>query len=178
LHTLVSYIRLMLPFIYFILVMKCGNWRNWKKYYPSILFVICVDFFICILTYKYSLWEFQPSFLIPNHTTAEFLLVFTFLPAMALIYLSRYPFKLKWTIQFRYVMIWTLIYDVIEFIFVKARLIIYQHGWNYWWSCLVWLFIFIGLRLHHTKPLLAWALCFSCTIFLILFFHIPISKIK
>ena len=177
-HTLLSYIRIVLPFIYMAGTWRFGDWRNWKKYYPTILFIISVDFFISILMYESPLWTIQGSLLIPNHTIADFFMVFLSFSQMVLIYLSNYPYKSKWYRQFIYVGLWALLYILIEIIFMYAKLISYQNGWNIWWSMLVWIFMFIGLRLHHTKPLWAWLLCFVCTTFLIIYFHIPITKLR
>jgi hypothetical protein len=178
LHTIASYLRLAFPFILLIGVWRFGDWKNWKKYYPTILFIISVDFFISILTYEYPLWTFHGAILIPNHTITDFLIAFTGLSQMALIYLSRYPYKSEWYRQLVYVALWASSYILIEFIFMFAKLITYNHGWNIGWSILVWFFVFIGLRLHYTKPLWAWLLCFLCTAFMIIYFHIPISKLK
>jgi hypothetical protein len=178
LHTIISYLRLVFPFILLIGVWRFGDWKNWKKYYPTILFIICVDFFISILTYEYPLWTFQRSLLIPNHTITDFFITFTSFTQMVLIYLSRYPYKSRWYWQLVYVVLWVIFFSLIEIIFKFAKLITYDHGWNIGWSILIWLFIFSGLRLHHTKPLWAWLLCFSCTAFLIIYFHIPITKLR
>jgi hypothetical protein len=178
LHTIVSYIRMVLPFIYMVGTWRFGDWRNWKKYYPTILFIISVDFFISILMYEYPLWTIQGSLLIPNHTIADFLMVFACFSQMVLIYLSRYPYKSNWYRQLVYIALWAIFYILVEIIFMSAKLIYYHHGWSIWWSTLVWVFMFIGLRLHHTKPLLAWLLCFACTAFLIIYFHIPITKFR
>jgi hypothetical protein len=178
LHTIVSYIRMALPFIYLVVAWRFGDWKNWRKYYPTILFIISVDFFISILMYKFPLWTFHRSLLIPNHTITDFILTFTCFPQMVLIYLSRYPYKSAWYKQLVYVVLWVIFYILNEIIFMFAKLISYHHGWNIRWSILVWIFMFIGLRLHHTKPLWAWLLCFACTAFLIIYFHIPITKMR
>lgn len=176
LHTIVSYIRMMLPIIYIVLAWRFGDWKNWKKYYPTILFIISVDFFISNLLKDYPLWTFHGSLLIPNHTIADFMIAFTCFSPMVLIYLSRYPYRKEWYRQFVYIFLWFILYNIVEAIFFFAHLITYHHGWNFWWSSIVWVFMFIGLRLHHTKPLLAWLLCFTCTVFLIIYFQIPIYK--
>ena len=178
LHTIVSYIRMAFPFLYLIGTWRFGDWKNWKKYYPTILFLISVDFFISILIYDYPLWTLEGSFIFPNHTIIDFMMTLVCFPQMVLIYLSRFPYKSEWVKQLLYVTIWIITYIIIEMIFMSAKLISYHHGWNMWWSFLVWIFMFMGLRLHHTKPLWAWLLCFVCTAFLIIYFHIPITKFR
>jgi hypothetical protein len=178
LHTIISYLRLVSPFILMIGVWRFGDWKNWQKYYPTILFMISVDFFISILMYEYPLWTFHGSLFIPNNTITDFFITFTFFSQVVLIYLSRYPYKSEWYRQLVYVALWVIFFSLYELIFKFAKLISYNHGWNFRWSILVWLFMFIGLRLHHTNPLWAWLFCFSGTAFLIIYFHIPITKLR
>ena len=178
LHTAISYLRVVLPFIYMIGFWRFGDWSNWKKYYPTILFIISVDFFISILMYEHPLWTFRGSLFIPNHTIADFILTFLSFPSLTLVYLSLYPYQSSWTKQVLYLSLWFGFMVFMEVLFLFAKLISYNHGWNFGWSCVVWLFLFIGLRLHHTRPLWAWLLCFLCTAFLILYFHIPVTKFR
>ncbi|MFC4802269.1 MULTISPECIES: CBO0543 family protein [Neobacillus] len=178
LHTVVSYLRFALPFLYLLGSWRWGDWRNWKEYYPTILFFVTVNFFISIIMYEYPLWTYKESFFIPNHTIVDFIIAFLIFPQMAFIFLSKYPFQASLLKQIGYASIWVIFGIAIESLFKAANLISYDHGWNFWWSLIVWIFMFFGLRLHHTRPILAWFLCFACTIFLILYFHIPITKYK
>ena len=162
LHTVVSYLRMVLPFIYIICTWRFADWRNWRKYYPTILFIISVDFFISVLMYEYPLWTFRGSLIITNHTIADFFLTFIMFPNLTLLYLSLYPYQSHLPKQALYIGSWFIFEVMMEYLFRSANLISYTHGWNYGWSCVVWLFLFIGLRLHHTRPLWAWvrfALC-------------------
>jgi len=178
LHTFVSYLRWILPFVYITGAWRFGDWRNWRKYYPTVLFIISVDFLVSILMYPYPLWTYEPSLWIPNHTICDFLFTFTFFAPIAFIYLSRYPYRSKWYKQALYTAVWVVIECTVEGIVFLARLITYHNGWNFGWSCVVWLFLFTGLYLHHRNPLWAWLLCFSLTLFLILYFHMPITHYK
>ncbi|WP_396897317.1 CBO0543 family protein [Neobacillus bataviensis] len=178
LHTIVSYVRLFLPIFYAIGAWKFGDWRHWKKYYPTILFIISVDFFISIIMYRYPLWTFRKSFFNPNHTIFDFIVAFTFFAPIVLIFLSRYPYKSMWYKQVLYISAWVIFEVFIEAMIFSAKLITYHNGWNFWWSSVVWVFLFFGVRLHHTRPLWAWLVCFVCTAFLIIYFHIPITKFR
>jgi hypothetical protein len=178
LHTVAAYFRMVVPFLYLIGSWRFGDWRNWKKYYPTALYIVCVDFFVSLIMYDYPLWTFHGALLIPNHTVADFLISMTVFTQIAFIYLSNYPFYYQWYKQVIYIAFWVIFEVVSESIFMHAKLITYDHGWNFGWSILVWVFMFIGLRLHQTKPLLAWLLCFAGVAFLILYFHIPITEYR
>ncbi|WP_442862445.1 CBO0543 family protein [Bacillus sp. USDA818B3_A] len=154
---------------------KYGDWRNWKRYYPTILFYICVNLGISYLTYDFPLWRYSDKFL-NSHKITDYIHTIISFPALLFLYLSNLPLKSSRFKQIVYILCFVIILCIIEAIFRFAKEILYFNGWNYWWSVLVWLFMFIGVRLHYTKPLWAWLLCFVCTAFLIFYFHIPMKS--
>jgi hypothetical protein len=170
-----SYIRLLFAFLYLIASWCFGDWRNWRKYYPTILFVIIVNFATCILTYNHSLWYFEKTLFMPNNTLINFFISFTSFP---LIYLSQYPFKSRPSWQLAYIAFWVVLSVLFEGVFLLTKLITYHNGWNFGWSILVWLNMFISLRLHYTRPLWAWLLFFGGTIFMVWYFHVPILTLN
>jgi len=176
LHTTMGYLRLLMPFIYLVGVWKLGDWKNRRNYYPTILFYLSVSFGISYLTSNYPLWRYQPTPFIPNHKIADFLLTLTTYISVVFLYLSHYPYKSSKKRQVFYLFGCLLFLSIIEGVFRLGRLMEYYHGWNYPWSIVVWLFTLIGVRVHLSKPIWAWLLCIVCTMFLILFFHIPVTK--
>lgn len=44
--------RIILVLVFVIIAWKWGDWKNWKLYYPTILFMILGDFVYIFLTYK------------------------------------------------------------------------------------------------------------------------------
>lgn len=155
-----------------------GDWRNWRNYYPTILFTIIANFLITMLTYNHSLWHFEKTLFIPNHVLADIFMKFLNYPAMVLLYLARYPYNSRLSKQLTYLISWVIVFSLIEWMFVLTKITTHHNGWNMWWSIIVWLFMFVGFRIHHTKPLWAWLLCFVCTAFLIFYFRLPITKLK
>ncbi|MGG1675397.1 CBO0543 family protein [Neobacillus sp. NRS-1170] len=178
LHTFASFLRLVIPFLYLLAAWRFGDWKNWRKYYSSILFLISVDFGMSLLTYNFSLWTFQKSFLVPNHTITDFLITFFVLSPMVFIFLSKYPFNSSMIWQIVYGAVWVIFSTFMESFFKAAELITYHHGWNLLWSILVWMFMYFGLRVHFSKPFWAWLLCFACVFFIKIYFHIPIRNMK
>lgn len=149
---------------------KWGDWRNWRLYYSTILFMILMDLIYNFLTYKYSMWEFETSFdkmLLPNHTTVSFLVEFIYFSSTVLIYLRYYPTKKSK--QPFYIAFWIAFYSSIEYIsFVTWKGISYHNGWNIWWSIIINSLAFPILKLHYKQPLWAW----FCSIIIITFFWI------
>jgi hypothetical protein len=174
----IEYSSLILTFLTIMLAWRFSDWRNWKKYYPSILFTIALNLVITLLTYNHSLWYFHGTLLLSNHVLADLWMKFFIYPPMILTYLSLYPFKERFSKQVGYIVIWTLIWGGIEGYYVLVELITHHYGWNMWWSFLIWVLMFSGIRLHHTRPLLTWFLCFLITVFMIIHFDIPITELK
>ncbi|MBA2940138.1 hypothetical protein HZF08_17630 [Paenibacillus sp. CGMCC 1.16610] len=175
---IVSYLPVIMALLCLIAAWLFGDWRNWKTYYPTILFAICVDFLVSLLSYNYSLWVFHKSAVTPNHTIADFMIAFSNLPCIVMVYLHKYPLKSRPLRQVIYIAIWSAVFTCVEGLFLLIKMLTYHNNWNFWWSIAVWVFMFIGLRLHFTRPLWAWLLCVAGVVFLILYFHIPIAKMK
>lgn len=168
----------MIPLIYMIGAWRFGDWKHFEKYYPSILFFLSVEFGISYLTSDYRFWIFEKGLLTPNHKITEYFLAFTSFPSIVFLYLSRYPNDSSWMKRIMYVVGWIMITSLFESIFKFGRMISYHNGWNFYWSIVVWIFMFVSIRLHYSKPLWAWLLCFACTAFMILYFHIPVAKME
>jgi hypothetical protein len=75
---------------YLIIGFIWGDWRNWKKYYPTILFFIIGDFLYNFLLYKKSMWFFH-DLILPNHTMITLLTMIISYTGTVLIYLGRFP---------------------------------------------------------------------------------------
>ncbi|WP_420489656.1 CBO0543 family protein [Neobacillus vireti] len=171
---LISIFRLLLTSFYLLAIWKIGDWKNWKNYYPTLLFYISVNLGICYLIDDFPLWRYRDTLFINNHKIIDFFNTLIAFPALIFLYLSLFPVKSSWSRQVFYMICFMLIEILVEGVFMYGKLIVYSNGWNFWWSALVWIFIFIGVRLHFIKPLWAWVLSFTCTGFLILYFDIQI----
>jgi hypothetical protein len=159
-----------------ILGWKWGDWRNWEKYYPTILFMIVGNFLYNILTYNYPMWLYEEKFL-PNHTLIEMVHSFVVFPVVVLIFLPRFPEK-NISQKIGYVLRWVIIFVSVEWLMTKFNLFTYHNGWNIGWSILFNIVMFTTLRIHYKKPLLAWVISVFVVIFLMVFFDVPIDKMK
>jgi hypothetical protein len=163
-------------FLWILAAWRWGDWRNWKKYHSTMLYMIVFSLLYEVLTYNYSLWKFS-DFILPTHTLNSLAVTFIGFPCSVLIFLSRFPknHRIK---QIIYVSFWAILYIAIEYFFVGISLFHYHHGWNIWWSAFLDAIIFPMLLLHHKKPLAAYLISFLMIIFYFLFFNVPISKMK
>lgn len=119
--------------LYLIAGMIWGDWRNWKKYYPTILFLIVGDFLYNFLLYKKPMWLFH-DIILPNHTMITLLSMTISYAATVLIYLGRFPDG--WGKRFLWFLLWSGIFLSFEYINSKFGFISYYNGWNIWWSAL------------------------------------------
>ena len=160
---MVDIIAWYLPFILTILLLlvtwRYGDWRNWRKYYQTILFIVLVNLFSYVLTFDYPLWLFHESFFIPNRMINEFRLDFLFMPAIILFYLTNYPYGVGRLRQLVYIVGWGTFWTSTEAFYVYNNVYTYHNGWNIWWSSVVWYLMFVGMVIHHMYPPWAWLIC-------------------
>ncbi len=149
---------------------RWGDWRNWEKYYSTILYFILISILQTLVTYDHYLWKFNPTPALPllnNHFAITIAVSFVVFTCTTLIYLGNYPNNHH---QYWYILLWICFYTFIEIITIKAGLITYHHGWSLGWSIVVNLLTFPMLRLHLSRPLLTWVFTFIFfTVFCVIF---------
>jgi hypothetical protein len=154
-----------------------GDWRNWQKYYSTILFTYVVNLVELVLTYNYTLWRFHDSLPgLPNHVPTVFVILFINFTSSILIFLGRFPHR-KWQ-QLLWTLLFIAINSLLEWIALPTHHITYDHGWTFGWSVAINCLMYLILRLHYTRPPLAWAVTLACFVFFIWHFHIPIRGLK
>lgn len=154
---------------------RWGDWRNWQRYYPTILFFIVGDFLYNFLLYNKTMWLFH-DVILPNHTTITLLSMAVSYTATVLIYLGRFPDG--WLQRLLWFLLWCGIFLLGEYCNSKFGFITYHNGWSIGWSVLFTGIIFMILPLHHKNPLLAWGLSLVVIVSLLLIFDVPISSMK
>jgi hypothetical protein len=154
--------------LFLLAALRWGDWRNWRRYYPTILFFIGGDLLKNALLHDHRMWIYQETIvgekLLFGHLVINFLVMAVIYPSTILIYLGKFPIeKSKWIL---WILFWVLLYIAMEFINIQFDVINHYHGWNIWWSLIFDFVMFFILWIHHHKPLLAWA--FSITWLIIL----------
>lgn len=172
-------------FVYNLLLLsvalKWGDKKNWRKYYPTILFFILVDLFANFVVVKHPLWIYQETIfgmeILQNHTIINLMIMFVAYPSTILIYIGQFPNKTLHKIF--WILLWIFIYTSIEFINLHyLDLINHFNGWTMTWSVLFNVVMFSTLKIHQERPLIAWIICVLWTITLFIVFDIPISQMK
>lgn len=167
--------------LFLIVGVKWGDWRNWRDYYPTILFFIIGDLLKNFLLYNYRMWTYQETIIgesiLRNHTFISLMIMFIVYPVTILIYLGRFPKSIQK--QILWISLWVFIYISIEYINLHyLNLINHHNGWNIGWSLLFTIFMFIMFRIHFKQPLWAWGLSVIWIILLWRIFDVPLERIK
>jgi hypothetical protein len=154
-------VRLIIFTVFLFSAWRWGDWKNWTRYYSTILFVILVSILETLITHNHFLWKFHPDPFMPflyNHFLISIAMAFVVFSSTVLIYLGNYPKNKK---QFAYVLMWVLIYSVVEVITSNFGLLSYHNGWSIFWSVVINIIMFPLIRLHYTRPLLTWFITFG-----------------
>lgn len=155
---------------------KLGD-RNWQKYYPTILFGALGNALYDLICYNYPLWQMKPNGL-PVSMIPILLLILIGMPLSTWIYLSIYPFEKGLNVQIFYIGIFVVLFTLLEYLSVLGGAISYHHNWNLGWSALFSIIMFIMLRLHYSRPLLALLLSSVIAFILCIIFNVTIDKMK
>lgn len=172
-----SYVRIGFTLVLLILFWRYGAWKSWRQYSPTIVFLMVVNLAASFIMYEYPLWYFEKSNFFPNNKIVVLWLTFMIFPLIYSLYLSRYPHQSKWIKQVGYILLWVVMFSLLEGLFKFMKLITYHNGWHFWWSVVVWLIFFVVTILHYTKRRLsAWFICIGFSVFVIFYFNLPITK--
>ncbi|MGY3717475.1 CBO0543 family protein [Sutcliffiella cohnii] len=90
--------------VYFLLAYFFVDWKNWRDYYPTILYFIVFNLLYNFIFYNYTLWKYRAvtvDWL--NHTIIDISFTFIIVPIVLMIYLRYYPEGKK---QFLYLAVW------------------------------------------------------------------------
>jgi hypothetical protein len=148
---------------------KWGKWRNWKEYYPTILYVITGDLAYNVLFMENRLWEYVWPI---HHRYADLFYCFLVFPPAVILFLSHCPKGWKKTIP--YVLAWTAFYSAIEFLAVKLGYFRHLNRWNMAYSAAMYFFAFVLIKLHTVHPLIVWPVSFGFAVLTMLLFGQPL----
>lgn len=168
--------RLLLGVLTIFFTVRFTKWRNWREYYPTILFMIAVNLTASCITHNQRLWIFCESSFLTTHMISDLFHTFITFPCTVLLYLSHYPRQR--THQVYYTLTWAFLYSWAEFCFACLGLVTYTNGWSLAWSVIFNCVMFPILRVHHSNPLLAWALSITVTIFIWYHFNFSLDMLN
>lgn len=153
---------------------KLGDWRNWRKYYSTILFFILSSVVCIVLTYNHPLWLYKSVIL--SHTFTDLFISITVYPSTILVFLPHLPKRM--TNSILHVSFYVAVYTIAEFIAVKLGCFTYFNGWSIWHTLIFNYIMFPILILHYKKPLYAWLFALISPHILFIILKIPYSIIR
>ena len=169
-------VAIVLSISWIIAAMKFGD-RDWSKYYPSMLFAALGNALYEILCYKYQLWTMEPNGVVYS-IIPMLLLILVGMPLSTWVFLSKYPYKLSIYIKGIYVSFFVVVFIVLEYVAVKLGSISYHNGWNLGWSLFFVIVMFIVIRIHFTRPILALLISIPFSLVLCMIFEVTLDKMK
>ena len=153
---------------------KWGDWRNWRLYYPTMLFYVIGQLTETIITDDKTLWSIHG--LMWNDALADYFMAFFIFPFIIILFLSNYPKKI--TRQILRILIFVFALSLIEYTAQISNVITYHNGWSFGWSILLYIGMLPLLRLHYKNSLLALVIFFALIGTGIVYFGIPIGDLK
>ncbi|WP_420841513.1 CBO0543 family protein [Desulfosporosinus fructosivorans] len=157
-----------------LICLKWGDWRNWRKYYPTILYVIIWDLLYNFFTVNHPLWRFEHPVL--KHTFSDLLIAFVSFPCYILLFLPYIP-KESRVKKILHIANWAFILSLLEATSIPLQSITYHNGWNYWWSVGFNVTMFSMISLHYKNPLLAWPISALLFLVVMIIFKLPLSSL-
>jgi hypothetical protein len=166
--------RPILAIMFFLFCLKWGDWKNWRKYYPTMLYTVVWDLLNNFFTVNYPLWRLDHPIL--KQTFSELIIAFVYYPSSILLYLPYVPREsiVKQILQIAF---WTLLFSLLEGIAITTHNISYYNGWNFWWSVGFNVIAFSMIRLHYENPLLAWPISVLLFLIFMIIFKLPLSSL-
>ena len=153
---------------------KFGDWRNWKNYYPTILFFILSNVTCILFVYNNPLWFYESKIL--NHTFSDLFICITVYPSTVMLFIPHLPSKT--TKILLHISIYVAIYISAELIGMKLGYFTHHNGWNMWYSLIFDYLLFAMLILHYKKPIYAWIIALISPHILFFIMKIPYNSIR
>ncbi|MCZ8513445.1 hypothetical protein O9H85_13595 [Paenibacillus filicis] len=138
------------------------------------LYMVSGNLLYFVLTSRYELWAFEPDFPIYPVLNEMFYTLIVF-PCTALLFLHHFPERRMGRTK-RYVK-WIAIYAAVELLFAMTGRIVYDHGWNWYWSFAFDCMMFPMLRLHYIRAGYAYAVSAVIIVILLLWFKVPLQNV-
>ena len=155
---------------------KWGHWRDWRKYYPTILFSIMGELIYFTLTYNHPLWEaVSPSM---NITFNHLLIDLIAFPAIGLLLLSNFPAKKNYLKRGLYLILWIIGAVATEGLMFLFGYYKYSNGWSLLLSAAFDSVLIPLIVIHQKYPPLAWVIGTILGTSIFLYFNIPVGSMK
>lgn len=156
---------------------KWGDWKNWHKYYATILFVMVVNLSAGYISYHHPLWIYNDDAIFTTEMSIEYLNTYLALPAVTLVYLSKFPLT-GIASKCAYMLMWVIVFSTIEYIDTRIAGLSYSNGWEFKYSIVFDCFMFLIIRTHYIRPFWGWLIAIVVAAFILTTFHFFSGEMK
>ncbi|QJX77556.1 CBO0543 family protein [Priestia megaterium] len=161
--------------VFIILGLLFGKWRRYQEYYPTLLFWVTGNLLYEVLLFHHRVWVFHhvgiDHLFLPDHLMVSLGITLIIYPFVIPVFLGRLPLHVSGSLW--WILLWALLFTVIEFIAYVNHSITHHYGWSLLCSFLFNIVTFSLLIIHQKTALAAWILSGSFIAFLFIFFDIP-----
>lgn len=158
--------------LFTLILATAGSLKHLPKHYKEVGFISFFNAFYYYICKRYLLWEFRPRGIDWRIIRAVHTFVTT--PLVVLSSLAKFPKTMP--NQIVHVLKWTFISTYLEHVIAQQKLIRFKHGWNIYWSGLIYLKMYTYSYLHTKNATFTWILSIGTAIFYVLRFKIPFKK--
>ena len=163
---------LLLAFVFILVCYKWGDWRHWKYYYSTIIFLIAGDFIYMYVASAKPLWQYTAK-LFPGVTTT-LIIALVIYPCTVLMFLPS-CLESKVITKIYYITVWIGIYSFLEYLALRFNYMQHFNGWNFSDSVLFDCILFPLLLIHQKKAPVAWLLACILGVGITYLFNLPAS---
>ena len=165
-----------MSFIYYAIISvficwKWGNWRNWRAYYPTIIFFIMGNLAYIVLTAHKPLWK--AGGILAQYPVLDISTIVVLYSCTVILYLTFLPRMNTLKKRSAYIALWIAIYSLMELVSWLTGHFYYYNGWCFIYSVFFNVLMFPILLLHYRKPFLAWPICIVLAYGMLFLFNIP-----
>lgn len=150
---------------------KWGDWKSWKGYYPTVLFLIMGNLAYMILFKSKPLWA-NGAFL-AKYPALDISTIVVLYFCTVILYLTFYPRFNSNLKRAAYILLWVFIYSAMEYLSYITGHFMYYNGWGILHSVVFNIIMFPLLLLHYKKPILAWVTASAFAYLMMFLFQIP-----
>ncbi len=155
-----------------VLNFKEKTWLNIPKYYKGVFYATVCNGLYYHLCKRFLVWEFKPDGI--DWRILRGLHMFVVTPLLVLLCLSKFP--KSFTQQILHIIKWVFGSSLFEYILAKRNMISFKHGWNIFWSGLLYLKMYLYSFLFIKRPLFTTVLSLCSVVYFIKRFNVPLSK--
>lgn len=161
---------LLLACLFVLACYKWGDWKNWRLYYSTILFLALGDLIYLYVSSVKPLWQYTAK-LFPG-TLTTLIVALIIYPCTVLLFIPIYN-KLRTWRKHVYIVIWVGIYFGLELLGLKYDYMQHFNGWNWRYSFLFDCLTFPMLIIHQKLTPAAWLMAAIIGVSITFYFKLP-----